>query len=463
MLQRSVRQVLAVAVAVSIFTGMSVAPVAASDGLGLGGDEGISIGTDGISIGGDEGVGIGASADDGVNVSAGGEEGLEVGASPDDGVSVGAAGEEASVGPDGVDAPGAGDSGLAPSGDSGLAPSGEDSGVSGLGDLAPGGESSGESGLDELSSGVESLASGDSGVDSVGGGLGDLGNGSSMDPTDFEADTDDLPARPLERILQSIPETDQVGPEDSPIGDESAQFNICEALTVEADDLPLGSLPGLGALPDSLQPPGLPASLVTPESVFGILFGFIPAPCDVFNPSDPQIDPTDLPDDPGGEFDVARFGQQDGGGVGLAYYEGSLNESGEGPGISGHTGGLITQEYGDIDQELVINDGKNDYGVDPRFRYNNDSFQGEAVLMFLGKQAGVEGSCDDLTEYQPDVSVQTLQENPLGPCEYQLVGLPNLLGPSDVFGILLGLADSGDGLPVNPDGLPINPDALLDL
>jgi hypothetical protein len=450
MLQRSVRQVLAVAVALSLFTGMSVAPVAASDGIGLGGDEGISIAPDGLGLG-DDGLDSGSSTED-----ADASEGVEVGVNPDDGASVDVAGEGVSVGPDGIDGvetPDSGEDGVDV----------PEAGDGGLGDLAPAGETDDGSGLDGLSSGVESLSEGDSGAGAVGDGLGDLGEGSSTSPTDLEADTDDMPARPLEQVLQNLPRTDRVGPEDSPIGDDRAEVNICDRLDVGPDQLPVGVFPGLGALPDSLQPAGLPADLVTPEAVFGILFGFIPAPCDVFNPSDPQIDPTDLPDDPGGEFDVARFGQQDGGGVGLVYYEGSLDESEEGPGISGRFGGLATQEYGDIDQELVLNDGQNDYGVDPRLRYNNDSFQGEAVLLFLGKQAGIEGSCEDLTEYEMDLSAASLEENPMGPCQYSLVGLPNLLGPSDVVDILLGLADTEDGMAVDPSGLPVNPDALLNL
>lgn len=451
MLQRQVRQILAVVFAIGLFTAMSVAPVAASEGIDLGGDDGISIGTDGVSVGGDEGVGVGINPEDGVNASVGGDEGVEVGT---DGVEVG--GTDVTDGVGGTDGVEDVTDGVG--------------GTDGIGDVTGSDVTDGvgvtdavtDDGLGSVGSQVDDLTSGPAGVDSFQGGLGD--GDVPTDPTDIDIDTHDVPEgqRPLTQVLRSLPETDRVGPEDAPIGDDRARVNICDPLNVESEALPVGALPGLGDLPRSLQPPGVPADLVTPEAVFGILLGFAPAPCEVFNPSNPQIDPTDPPDDPRGTLDVTRFGQYDGGGVGLVYWEGTLDDSDDGPSISGMNGGLITPEYGDVNQKLIIDDGRNEYGVDPRFRYNEDGVQYESVLILLGKQAGIEGSCDNLEEYEGDLSIEELQENPLGPCDYTLVGLPNLFGPSDLVGILTSLEEQ-DGSPVDVGALPINPDALLNL
>lgn len=475
MLQRHIRQLLAVAFAISVFTAMSVAPVAASESVDIGGDSGISIGTDGIGIGGDDGIQIGADPEDGVNASVGGDEGVTVGASPDDGAEVGVGGDEgATVGAnpdDGVDAEVGGEDVVPETGDL-------DSGE--VGDIG-----TTDGGLDAVGSQVDGLSGGATGVDSFDGGLDDPTSGlDSVDtgelsevtdglggtdvptePTDLDLDSDEVPneAQLLRQVLQNVPETDVVGPEDSPIGDERAAVNVCDPLDPQTPDelpVPVGLLPSLSDAP--VEPPGVPSDLITPEAVTGILLGFYPGACEVFNPSDPQIDPTNLPDEPAGEIDVARGGQYDGGGVGLVYYDGTLNESGDGPSVSGLSGILVTPEYGDLDQELVLNDGKNDYGVDPQLSWGDDGYEYRAVLILLGKQAGIEGTCENLQEYEGDTSFESLEENPLGPCEYQLVGLPNLYGPGDVFGTINDQANR-DEPPVDLDALPVNPDALLDL
>lgn len=450
MLQRHVRQLLAVAFAISVFTGMSVAPVAASESVDIGGDSGISIGTDGIGIGGDDGIQIGADPEDGVNASVGGDEGVTVGASPDDGAEVGVGdGVEVEAGPD--------DGANVRVGEDGIA-AGTDGVRVGEADLT-------EGEADELAPQVGNLSEGDTGFDEFDGGLEDTETPDlPTEPTDLDVDTNDVPEeqRPLTQLLQSLPETEETGPEDVPIGGENATVNVCEPLDLGPQDLPVGALPSLGDLPDGLQPPGVPASLITPEAVLGIVLGIAPAPCEVVNPNDPQIDPTDPPDEPRGTLDVARFGEYNDGGVGLVYYEGTLDDSEGGPSIDGMSGLLLTPEYGDVDQKLVLDDGRNDYGLDPRFRYNEDGVEYEAILILLGKQAGVEGGCENLEEYDGDLSVDSLEENPLGPCEYSLVGLPNLFGPGDLVAILTGLGEREEP-PVNLDALPVNPDALLNL
>jgi hypothetical protein len=427
MVQRHVRQLLAVAFAISIFTAMSAAPVAASGGLGS--DDGVDFGSDGL-FGGDDADGDEEDAD------------ISVGDQFDD---------ESTEESDDSDDGGGTSLGSSSSGDA------EADSIDG--------------GLEDLSLEFGNLSSDGDGFDGIGGD--DDEAESEVDvpshPTDIEFDSDDIPEdqRPFTQFLQSLPETNETGPEDFPIGDDRALINICDSLDIEADDLPIGLIPGPGEiLPEALQLPGLPWDLITPEALIGILLGFIPAPCEIFNPNDPQIDPTDPPDDPRAQFDVARWGEQDGGAVGLVTYEGTLNDSGVGPSIEGKHGTLLTPEYGDIDHELILNDGKNDLGLDTRIRYNENRTSFEAVLVLLGKRAGIDVNCKTLENYDGNLitlDFEELEENPLGPCDYELIGLPNLIGPGDLFGIVNDLADNDEPI-IDPfAAVPINLDALLNL
>jgi hypothetical protein len=452
MLQRHTRQLVAVAVAVGAFTAFAVAPVAASGGIDLGGDDGVTAGTDGIGLGGDDGISVGLDPGDGVNASAGGDDGVEVSASPDDGVGAEVAGEEVP--------PGAGDAG----------------GPEGVGDVADAGSVDdvgvADGDLEAVGSQVDALADGDAGVDSLDGSPGDATGGLGdadvpTEPTDVHLDADDVPeqARLLRQILQAAPETDAVGPEDAPVTGEDAPVDVCEQLEVGTEDLPVGALPGLGELPDVAQPPGVPSTLITPEAVTGIVLGAVPGPCEVVDPTDPQVDPTNLPEEPAGELNLVRLGLKDGGPDGVVVWQGTLNESGDGPGVDGMLYVTDNREFGDNGLDLAVNDGRHDYGAYPRVRYHEDGYEGEAVLVLLGKEAGVEGHCERLQDYDGDLltlDFDELEENPLGPCEYELVGLPHLYGPGDVFGTINDQANR-DELPVDPGGLPVNPDALLNV
>jgi len=410
-MRQRVRQLLVVVTAVSVFASFAVAPAAAQlggsgDGINIGGDEGISIGADGVNVGGEEGVDVEAGTD-GVNATVGGDDAVAAEAGTD-GAGAQVGGVEASD--DGVSV---GDREVSPDTGGGDLPLPDDAGDIGSGDGVP------------------------------------------TDPTELDSSSDDIPQelRVLEQILENA-EINQTGPEDVPIGDENAQVNVCEPLNVESSDLPAEALPSIQDLPQEAVPSGVPTSILSNDAVLGIALGLVPAPCDIQTPNDPSVDPTDPPSEPAYDFDVQRFGQYEDGGVALITYDGTLNESGEGPGVSGMLGGLTTSEFGDLDGELVVNDGENDYGVDPRVRYNDDSFEGEAVLLIFGNQAGIDGECNDLTEFDGDFS--DVQENPLGPCEYELVGLPNAVGPADAVSIITSATEGGaPGLPeLGGSGLP---------
>jgi|GEM_PF-1686931 len=438
-MRQRVRQLLVVVTAVSVFASFAVAPAAAQlggsgDGINIGGDEGISIGADGVNVGGEEGVDVEAGTD-GVNATVGGDDAVAAEAGTD-GAGAQVGGVEASD--DGVSV---GDREVSPDTGGGDLPLPDDAG-----DI--GGDSGG-------------LPVGDSGSLPLPDDAGDIGSGDGVptDPTELDSSSDDIPQelRVLEQILENA-EINQTGPEDVPIGDENAQVNVCEPLNVESSDLPAEALPSIQDLPQEAVPSGVPTSILSNDAVLGIALGLVPAPCDIQTPNDPSVDPTDPPSEPAYDFDVKKFGQTERlgnqGGVAVITYDSTLNESGEGPGVSGMLGGLTTSEFGDLDGELVVNDGEKDYGVDPRVRYNDDSFEGEAVLLIFGNQAGIDGECNDLTEFDGDFS--DVQENPLGPCEYELVGLPNAVGPADAVSIITSATEGGaPGLPeLGGSGLP---------
>ncbi|MUV87543.1 hypothetical protein GJ631_13475 [Natronomonas sp. CBA1123] len=402
-MRRESLQALSVVVAVAVFVGTGIAPVAAvGDGVDLGGENGIDVGTDGLnaSIGGGDGASVEVGSNDGVDIGAGGEDGVDVGT---DGVEVG----------------------------------GSNVTTDGFGEVEPSDDGVGTSQVD-------------------------FGSGDTPELTDVEFDSkEDIPknAQVLRLLLRSIPEINRTGPEDFPIGDERAALNVCDPLDVEPGDLPLELLPSLQDVPEPLQVPGVPSTILSNEALAGILLGLIPAPCEVFNPNDPQIDPTDVPDEPRGQFDIQRAGAYEyngsQGGVILVDGSGTLNESADGPRTDVKVGALATQDFGDFDTELTFNDGKNDYGVERlRARYNDDGVKLRLVLSLVDKQAGVDLSCDS----SPDEAVleeafakdlDQLQENPLAPCEIEFIGLPQtLLDPGLVFQILAGLSETA----TNPGG-----------
>ena len=148
---------------------------------------------------------------------------------------------------------------------------------------------------------------------------------------------------------------------------------------------------------------GRSTSVVTPGAVAGIVEGASPNQCDVQDPNDPSYNPAEGGVEPGGDVNVARGGQYEGGGVVLLYYDATLNESNEnGPGVSGMTGVLGTSQFGDVDQELAFHDGEKEYAVDPRVRYqdNGTTAFAENDIRMLNKRLGVVVDCDG-EECQP--------------------------------------------------------------
>jgi hypothetical protein len=471
-MRRSVQQLAVVALAISVFTAMSVAPVAATGGLDIGDDDSISIGTDGVSVGGDEGIDINTSSGDGVEVEAGGDSGVEVGAGTD-GVEVGAGGESGvQVGADtedGVDADAAGTDVAEVGTDGSASVAGQEVGADSVENL-PAGDTSGveslplqdTSGLEsvtgggagDVAPGVDGLTQGDYGVESVSEQL--PGSGDLLGSGDVPG-AGDLPGS------ENLPGSDTVGPEDFPIGGENATVNACDTLDVDSDDVPADSLPGLNDLPSEAVPSGVPTDLLTTQAILGILLGVTPGPCEVYHPNDPPYAPVTGDDeiDPAYDEEIQYIGENDGGFLGVVLYDATLNESGNGPGISTVTAIGANPQYGDIDLRYAVQDGEKEYAVDPRLRYNQDRVWGNLKLVLLGKNIGAGAECDRPEQYGGDLG--DLQEDPLGPCEYKVIGLMNPpIGPAEAIDIVLGSVGSVGEEPLLPgESLPVNPDDLL--
>jgi hypothetical protein len=459
-MRRSLHRLAVIALAISVFTAMSVAPVAAADGVNIGDDDSVSIGTDGVSIGGDEGIDINTSSGDGIEVSAGGDRGVEVGADTEDGVEIGAGGDsgvEVGAGTeDGVDVAVGGDRGVEVGADT---ENGVD--VDAAGEDAAGIDSDGVSvaGEDIGGDGIESLP-----VENSGGIGGVDGN-----PSDVTSEIDGLAGG--DHGVETLPDDslsgagDSIPSQDFPIGGEDAPINACDTLDIGTDDLPAESLPGLDDLPSGVVPSGVPTDLLSTQALLGIALGIIPAPCEVFNPNDPPYDPITGDDefDPAQDEEIQYIGENDGGILAVVLYDATLNESGNGPGISTVTAIGANPDYGDIDLRYGVKDGEKEYAVDPRLRYNDERIWGEAKLVLLGKNLGAGVSCERPEQVSLDLG--ELQEDPLGPCEYTVIGLMNPpIGPAQLIDILLGAGDSVGEEPLLPgEELPINPDDLLSL
>lgn len=462
MVNRAIHRLFAITLAISVFTAMSVAPVAASDGIDIGGDDGVSIGTEGVSVGGDEGVEINASTDDGVEVGAGGDEGVEVSAGTDDGVEVGAGGDEgvevSADRDDGVEVGAGGDKGVEVSVDT---DDGVEADAAGQDVVEADTDGASVAGQDVGADGVESLpVAGTDGIEGVGGatdGVPSDIDGLASDEFGVETVPDELGA--TGGVDDSLPS------EDLPVGGEDAPVNVCDTLDIEADDLPAESLPGLDDVPSEAAPSGVPTDLLTTRTLLAIATGIAPGPCEVVNPNDPPYDPVTGEDDiePGYNEDVEYLGPNNGGVLGVVHYDVTLNESGEGPGISGVSVLSVNPEDGDIQQELAVNDGEKEYGVEPRLRYNEDRVWGDTTLVLLGKNLGAGADCERPEQYGGDIG--DLQEDPLGPCEYKIIGLMNPpIGPAELIDIVLGATGDVGEEPLLPgEELPVNPDDLLNV
>jgi len=407
----------------------------AGDGL-IGGDSGIDAGSDGVSIAGDDGVSVGT---DGVSV--GGDGGVNVST---DGVTV--AGQEA--GTDAVGGLGETDS---------LAPSGTTDGlldVPNVSDGLPGGP-----GIGDGAPGVGTLIGPDGVVDTEDSDvnlsrvdvLGPLPNtdGEQVEDT-LSGSTEDVPVGSALEPVETLPTEQAPGPQALPVGSDS-QIGCSKPVT--AGDLPLEAVPYIDDLP--VQPPTvplLPTRVASPENLAGLGFSFAPDTCEIYDPDNPSIDPTDPPTNPTGEYRTADFSVTD---ERASYYglsEGELEEGG--PGWDGLFIFLLTEERAASVNELTVTDGQTDNyaGVETDMRAQRDLEQSQAdFTVYLpgagGLNTGLE--CGNVPEHEVDPL-----EEPTATCEIDQP-IPEVVTPEKVVNVIKNPPEydlpniEGDQLPID--------------
>jgi hypothetical protein len=236
---------------------------------------------------------------------------------------------------------------------------------------------------------------------------------------------DRLPVEQVPGTGESAP----VEPEDSPYGSEAdGRLDAC-ALPVRSDDLPLEQAPGPADLPVKLNVPGVPVGLLTPEVVADLALSFPPKPCEVYDPHDPSIDPTEPPSDP---WAVAELSDVTAGPDGLRIAGGSrglLEEDGVG-GIA-LAGVVANPKQVSGGERLKLTDGRTS-----RYLYlegigtvlvEKRIVGGDLVIGVLGRTVDVDARCELQSPSAPSA------ENPAGPCTYEASGLPQYVTAEQII------------------------------
>jgi hypothetical protein len=367
-----------------------------TDGISVGGDQGVEAGTDGVSVAGDDGVSVGT---DGVSV--GGDQGINLST---DGVSV--VGQDLGPGSigDGGGLPGAG-------GGEGLPIGNSSDGIPGLNRLI------GPEGIIDTND-TESL---DPDIVLTRDRLNLLGPAPNLgeEQGDRAADalggsTDALPLDPLFDGVEALPTERAPGPQALPVGSES---QIDCSVPVDAQDLPTEAVPATNELPVTppelpLLPPLLvedPANELTP-----VVFNLVPDTCDVYDPDDPSIDPTDPPTDPTATIQTNQIEFDDEAAKYLGESSGELEEGGP-----GYDALYLLQLDGEelrLMEELSITDGKTAgyLGLDSNLEVhrNLSEIDGDATVTLLGDDISAGLACGDITENQVEF------DDPAEPCTF---------------------------------------------
>ncbi|WP_255197226.1 hypothetical protein [Halorarius litoreus] len=289
------------------------------------------------------------------------------------------------------------------------------------------------------------------------------------DQLERTAGTDDLPVSGSDLPLDAVPLTGDaapVQPEDSPYGsDGQGNFDACR-LPADEQDLPLDSVPAPGEL-GVPTPPGVPLDLLTPQAAAGLVLGVPPRPCEVADPHDPSVDPTE----------PAQMADRSGGEVGT--YQ--LDAATDGLTYVGGSSGQVDQfrQRGlwavDADGETVyvldrtsVSDGTTRHYLffdgDTLVNYRNATGEGNARVGVLGRHAsfGLECSQSDPANASVDPEAVGPTGGSAGPCAYTVDGIPNLpVGP----GTVLDAVENPPEPPAVPGvgDLPSNANSMLDL
>ncbi|WP_254831485.1 hypothetical protein [Haloglomus salinum] len=300
----------------------------------------------------------------------------------------------------------------------------------------------------EQSVGDETTTAGETGnqtTDAADGGTGQAASGGA-DTAAADAGTADSPVRsigtgalptlPL-RQVPGLYDDAPVEPEDAPYGSEGeGRLDACK-LPIRQSDLPLEMAPGPSDLPVDVNLPIVPTSLLTPRNVASLGFALPPKPCTVYDFHDPSLDPTEPPTNPEavGELNRAEFGPD---GVNVA---GSTLGILERDGFRGtNLAGLVAnQEKVSGGNRLKITDGRTSKYVYLKglglVHVERRVVDGDLDLAVFGKSFKIDARCEFQNASAPSA------DDPLGPCQYDYTGLPELVTPERVVDLLLNGPD----------------------
>lgn len=168
---------------------------------------------------------------------------------------------------------------------------------------------------------------------------------------------------------------------------------ICTDLLAMIDEeAPYDQIVWVSDLPEDLQPPGVPWTVITPSAVAGIIVGATPNHCEVQDPNDPSYDPIrndedNFDPDAGGDAQPGEDGEV------LFIVNGTLDNTSEGPGGVAEADLELT-ENGTIDPNARLHDGEKEYGVDPGLQYWSDgTTYFETDVYVFNSRVGYENDC----------------------------------------------------------------------
>ena len=180
------------------------------------------------------------------------------------------------------------------------------------------------------------------------------------------------------------------------------------------ENVPYEELPSQDELPEDAPNPVPP--FITPRGVTNLIVGAAPNQCEVVDPDDPAVDPSNPPDDPEYDAVVTRNDPYKDGRVVRVYYRVTLDQEDDGPEVYGWAGGLIYSGDVGTSPAATYDDGNGkQYSTDPMVRGDDSTANGEADV---GAPFGSVGATVDCSggECQPGTSgIPTAAESPAVP------------------------------------------------
>ena len=168
------------------------------------------------------------------------------------------------------------------------------------------------------------------------------------------------------------------------------------------ENVPYEELPSQDDLPEDAPNPVPP--FITPRGVTNLIIGVAPNQCEVVDPDDPAVEPSNPPDDPAYDVIVFRNDPYKDGRVVRVYYRVTLDEEDDGPEVYGFAGGLVYSGDAGTNPSATYDDGSGkQYSTDPMVRGDDSTADGEANVAAPFGSVGGTVDCSG-GECQPSTS-----------------------------------------------------------